>query len=283
MLITKERLGCADYNKYKKYCLITSEQCRVLATKSMIKKSTNRQCNVRHICTESIELCPHSQSKKRVEAGYYPPIKDIDDDNKQYAKFAPQQLVTIEKYEAYKDKHSLACCNIRFMEDGSDLRAPTAYDISIDVDVVDGKQSDIPSSFIDELILGQYGGYLCEKAHSNCDPTKPLLSFKSADTYFSCIKSYYERKYIGEDIKVFDKQIWNKLRSKLAHIINRRQRKANKPLIQPKAASTSDDSFVIAHLCIWKGMYRVMMSVSNLIILFGSTYHFSSYEHPLFV
>lgn len=51
--------------------------------------------------------------------------------------------------------------------------------------------STIPYDMLDSHLLGGYATYLSTIARGNCDQRRPLLAFKSADSYFSAIKTYY--------------------------------------------------------------------------------------------
>ena len=112
----------------------------------------------------------------------------------------------------------------------------------------------VPNEMLDANLLGGFATYLSTVARGKCDPSRPLLAFKSADSYFSAIKTLYT-VYIYSNCynqPVFQKETWAHLRGKLATTIKVRVFNSGEKVINPQQASTQEDARLMGHLCVWE-------------------------------
>lgn len=124
----------------------------------------------------------------------------------------------------------------------------------------------IPSGPLHELLevreldcelFGCFANYLvkCNNKTEEKKGNEVHLSMNSALGYFSAVKMHFiaqqDIRSAPQRPRVFDRDRWHELSSKLTSLIVERHKETGTPLVHPKAAATTDDWKALACVCIW--------------------------------
>jgi hypothetical protein len=123
---------------------------------------------------------------------------------------------------------------------------------------------DVTLNMITSEFMGDFCGYLAEQARKYCKDDSQFLSFKSADSYLSAVKSYFNRiRFTNEHIAAFEPSNWKSIRARFHRLIYVRLRFENRTHVTAKPASNDNDAKVIAHICLWTGTDNFPNSISG--------------------
>jgi hypothetical protein len=102
----------------------------------------------------------------------------------------------------------------------------------------------VPYDALTSLLFGSFATYLASQARVRCNPTKGLIAFKSADSYFSAIKSYY-CVHLYTDLfmrPVFQKLQWAVLCAGIASICHEHAMATRTNMVNGQKAATAEDA-----------------------------------------
>lgn len=123
------------------------------------------------------------------------------------------------------------------------------------------------SKFWDSM-MGAFVTYIGSHARQGCDPKKDLVAKNTADGYCSSVKAFFTNKFRhDEEIPVFRKDQWKKLRDKLKS--QYRESSRGKPKSEGHAPSTRRDREAMATACVWTGT----PAFAEFWLLLNASYH----------
>ena len=111
-----------------------------------------------------------------------------------------------------------------------------------------------PEQFNIETI-GGFGGYLALKTTKHRKKGGEPLSMMSICGHFSCVKTYYEKKFVGVSYvpDIFSPKKWKMATDSMMNLKKEQCAKLKKPLFGSIAPLTEDDRTALASLCLWGG------------------------------
>ena len=116
---------------------------------------------------------------------------------------------------------------------------------------------------LDTELFGCFASYLVGAKNKTAKKRgdEVFLSLNSAVGYFSAVKMHYiHRKDIRKGLRprVFDRDSWHELSSKLTANIVERHKASGTPLVNPKAAANTEDWKALASICGWIGEQKYL-------------------------